>query len=146
MNKKQFQELLIPLNETEQFYKDHPEDADRYFMNMNDVQRDQDGVLLLRENRVANQSSFHGSIIPGRSNGTPYQYIIFNKQTRFSRVPLHWHDYLELFYVYSGQCTATINGKQLVLYAGDVCIMDTQAVHMIDTNHRLKDLKSRIYP
>lgn len=133
MNKNEFRTLLLPLSETEIYYRDHPNEAGRYFEQHNDMQ-DSDGIRLIRVNqtsRTINESTLHGSILAGRANGTPYKHIIFNKQTRFSRVPLHRHDYLELFYIYTGHCTAVINGNQVELQTGDVCIMDTRAVHAI---------------
>lgn len=35
-------------------------------------------------------------------------------------------------YVYEGRCTAVINGKRVVMTTGDVCIMDSDAVHTIE--------------
>ena len=134
MDKSEFRNLLLPLSETEIYYRDHPEEASRYFEQHND-HRDADGVRLIsvdQSSRIMNQTTLHGSILAGRVNGAPYKHVIFNKQTRFSRVPLHRHDYLELFYIYAGRCTAAINGRTVQLAAGDVCIMDTRAVHAID--------------
>ena len=131
MDKNEFRALLFPLNETERYYRDHPEEAGSWTHN---VSHDQDDIFMIRiqPSRNKMQSAMHGSILLGRTNGTPYQYITFNKQTRFSKVPLHRHDYIELFYIYAGHCTATINGRRVALQAGDVCIMDTRAIHAID--------------
>ena len=134
MNKNEFRTLLLPLSETEIYYRDHPEEAGRYFEQYTGP-RDTDGVRLLSVSQPDCQpdnNTLHGSILAGRANGTPYKHIAFNKQTRFSKVPLHRHDYLELFYIYAGHCAAVINGNRIELQSGDVCIMDTGAVHSID--------------
>lgn len=129
MNKEEFRRLLNPLSETEQYYRDHPEDASRGFRDM--CVEQENGVYVLEMKRT-NDSPRHGAIFTGRSGISPYANVVFGKQTRYSSVPLHRHNYLELFYIYEGSCSATINGSRVALRTGDVCIMDTQSIHAID--------------
>ncbi|GMQ74646.1 AraC family transcriptional regulator [Tetragenococcus halophilus] len=51
------------------------------------------------------------------------------KETRYTTIPPHLHKDMELNYVYSGECTFVINGKQTTLKKGDICILDTNVVN-----------------
>lgn len=62
----------------------------------------------------------------------PDQKIAFTKHPRFMMAPEHKHDFIEINYVYAGQCTQTINGKQVNLQAGELCLLDTNVVHKIE--------------
>ncbi|MBP1042865.1 helix-turn-helix domain-containing protein [Vagococcus sp. BWB3-3] len=53
------------------------------------------------------------------------------KHSRFSVIPMHIHDYIEMNYVYAGSCSVTIQDTTLTLHQGDVCIMDTNVPHTI---------------
>ncbi|MCP1427215.1 AraC-like DNA-binding protein/mannose-6-phosphate isomerase-like protein (cupin superfamily) [Paenibacillus sp. DS2363] len=57
--------------------------------------------------------------------------ITISKHTRFAEVPLHIHTFIELSFVYSGQCTQIINGKKVTLKSGQICIVDTGIPHAI---------------
>lgn len=131
MNRKDFEALVIPLSEKEKRYRDDPEAAGRWYQKEAPMTREPDGVYRFKGVEDT-ASSEHGVILSDREQFSPYQNIVFNKQTRYSQVPLHRHSYLEMFYIYAGHCTATINGRRVALDAGDVCIMDTQAIHAID--------------
>lgn len=43
--------------------------------------------------------------------------------------PLHRHNYFEMFYVYQGRCTSTIEGVEREFRAGDLCLYSLQAKH-----------------
>lgn len=58
--------------------------------------------------------------------------FLISKHSRFSKVPMHIHSYVELSYIYSGTCSQTINDKQITLTEGQVCIIDTDTPHSID--------------
>lgn len=59
------------------------------------------------------------------------QSICIMKESRFAAIPLHTHKVIELNYVYHGSCTQIINGHQVILQKGDVCILDTNTPHEI---------------
>lgn len=65
------------------------------------------------------------------SNIPVSENISIFKQNRFAEVPMHLHTFLELNYVYSGQCTQIINGKSVTLNEGQICIVDTGVPHSI---------------
>lgn len=53
------------------------------------------------------------------------------KHSRYSIIPFHIHDYIEMNYVYSGSCTALVQDQIIHLKSGDICIMDTLVPHTI---------------
>lgn len=62
----------------------------------------------------------------------PEKNISISKHYRFIPIPPHQHDFIELFYVYSGSCTQIINDKKVVLNKGEMCILDTNVIHSIE--------------
>lgn len=44
---------------------------------------------------------------------------------------LHNHDFFEIVYVYSGKCMSLISGKEQMLYSGDICLYNLQAIHRL---------------
>ena len=58
--------------------------------------------------------------------------FFIQKHTRFIHVPEHMHEYIEINYVYSGQCIQQINGKTVRLNQGDLIIIDTEIPHAIE--------------
>lgn len=58
--------------------------------------------------------------------------ISFYVHPRYFPVPGHRHSFLELIYVYSGQCTQIINDKTITMKQGEICILDTNTFHSIE--------------
>ncbi len=54
------------------------------------------------------------------------------RHDRFWKVEPHIHDYIELCYVWSGECRQNIEGRDVLTVEGDVCIFDTRAVHSVE--------------
>lgn len=61
--------------------------------------------------------------------------VYINKQSRFIDVSPHSHDFIEIVYIYSGTCYQNINGEDIVLTKGDICIIDTGIIHSIKAGH-----------
>lgn len=58
---------------------------------------------------------------------------IFVKQnSRFSAVPEHVHNAVELSYVYAGSCPQVVDGEQITLAPDEVLLLDTDCPHSID--------------
>lgn len=57
--------------------------------------------------------------------------VFFNKHHRFAEMPLHKHSFIEVNYMYSGKCRQQINGKEIVLSEGQVCLLDTDVPHSL---------------
>lgn len=65
-------------------------------------------------------------LIPENQN---YQIV---KQNRFTPVPLHVHNFIELNYMYAGECIQYIDGKKVHLKKGQICLIDTSVPHTIE--------------
>ena len=55
-----------------------------------------------------------------------------HQHKRFVSFEEHKHDYIELIYVYSGEIRQKINGNQVNISAGEICILDLNAMHSIE--------------
>ncbi|MFC4304322.1 AraC family transcriptional regulator [Cohnella boryungensis] len=62
----------------------------------------------------------------------PGKQIAFYKHPRYIATPEHRHEFLEINFVYSGQCRQVINGKPVVMDSGEFCIMDSNVIHSIE--------------
>lgn len=54
-----------------------------------------------------------------------------SKHHRFADMPLHNHDFIEMNYMYSGKCRQMIDGEEIGLEQGQICIIDTHVPHSI---------------
>lgn len=50
--------------------------------------------------------------------------IILRKDSRYIGMPLYTYSSININFIYSGECTYWIDGRELVLRQGDVCIFD----------------------
>lgn len=127
MNYDEFKHSLLPLTDKELQYKKHPEISSDFYKN-NNMQITPDGIY--RFGSIAkSENIYHGMI--GEHVSHHRHNITLCKQTRFSQVPLHTHDYVEVNFVFSGQCTAIINGEKIILEQGEICVLDSEVVHTI---------------
>lgn len=58
-------------------------------------------------------------------------YFYVQKHSRFQEFPLHYHDFIEINYMYSGKCQQIINQETHTLTKGQVLLMDANTVHTI---------------
>lgn len=130
MNREMLREKLFEFTSKELLYRESPEKSLDFYKQNKFIISDEKG------NYVFNPA---GDFLSGKPSNIFDNYpvkkvfpqIALNKQSRFGIVPSHRHSYLELFYVYSGQCTGMINGQEMSFSEGDVCIMDMQTEHVI---------------
>ncbi|KLI75027.1 MULTISPECIES: AraC family transcriptional regulator [Lacticaseibacillus] len=105
--------------------------------NINDLSKD----LI----RAVSGSSMSNLMMP-RAFFTADQDIVVRKHHRFSTMPEHTHDFVELNYVYSGICTQLINGKPVTLSAGTLIMLDkniTQSIEYMGENDILVNILLR---
>lgn len=62
--------------------------------------------------------------------------IEIRRDSRFTDVPLHVHTNLNLNYVYSGSCHYQVNGTEVLLKEGDLCIVNR---HVLRSKGRLSE-------
>ncbi|MDQ4649987.1 helix-turn-helix transcriptional regulator [Klebsiella pneumoniae] len=59
-------------------------------------------------------------------------YIHIEKQTRFTKIPLHSHGFIELIYIYQGKMHLKINEESLTLGKGEILLINQFARHEIE--------------
>lgn len=57
--------------------------------------------------------------------------ISVSQQPYQTDIPLHMHNYIEMMYVYRGECTVTIGGMDRLLRTGDIIIIDKDTPHAV---------------
>lgn len=62
--------------------------------------------------------------------------IYISRHNRFAPMIEHIHDFIEMTYVYSGQCTQNINGKKIKLHQGSFCVLDRDVPHSIEASEK----------
>lgn len=63
----------------------------------------------------------------------PRDGIIFTCHPRFGEALEHHHEYIEMIYVYSGECHQIVNGISIIMKKGEVCLLDTNVLHSIES-------------
>lgn len=63
----------------------------------------------------------------------PDKSIIFFMHPRFRETLAHKHSYIEMVYVFSGSYNQVINNNRITMKQGDLCILDTNVVHSIES-------------
>ena len=59
------------------------------------------------------------------------RFVCVNKESRFTHIPEHIHTVIELLYVYGGRCTQIIDGREVQMAQGDICLLDTNVPHSV---------------
>lgn len=114
MNCKQLDDKLHKLTENELFYQKHPNSqSPRYNRIEKKIVNGQE-LYEFQFNSIMNQHN-----------------ICLHQESRFTAIPRHIHSVIELNYIYQGSMTQIINGKQITLYQGDVCILDRNTIHEV---------------
>lgn len=62
------------------------------------------------------------------------------KESRFTVIPDHHHVDMELNYIYNGSCTFVINGREITLKKGDLCILDSDVWHSATSYKKENDI------
>ncbi|WP_367924790.1 AraC family transcriptional regulator [uncultured Ruthenibacterium sp.] len=57
------------------------------------------------------------------------QKFVVRQKTRNYSTPRHRHEYIEFIYVMNGQVTQEIEGRQIVMRPGDLCLLDCNVSH-----------------
>ncbi|MFC9712388.1 AraC family transcriptional regulator [Paenibacillus sp. NPDC056933] len=113
MNHDQLDVKLRTLTDRELYYQAHPSSRSATYDSLKKIVHDGQEVYVFQD------------MIAEKDN------ITISKHTRFAEVPLHIHTFIELSFVYSGQCAQIINGKKVTLKQGQICIVDTGVPHAI---------------
>ena len=69
--------------------------------------------------------------------------VFIRKDSRYSTMPAHTYNSININYIYSGQCTYMVNHTQFILKKGDVCIFDTGVIRS-KCSHNYEDIVMNI--
>lgn len=58
--------------------------------------------------------------------------LAVKKHSRFQDCPLHFHNFIEINYMYSGNCTQSINGELYHMKEGQILLIDSDTIHTIN--------------
>lgn len=108
MLNKAIQKFIFQLNEKEILYKEQPCSTYDIFQIITDTE-----PLVSSELAASN-------------------VLNISRQNRFIKIMPHCHDFIEVQYIYCGNCIQNIQGKEIHLKKGDVCIVDVGTCHSIE--------------
>lgn len=74
----------------------------------------------------------HKDVVRAEKFLTAGRLIAIRPHTRFIHFPRHSHDFIEVVYMCAGQTTHTVNGKQILLKAGELLFLSQNAAHEIE--------------
>ena len=134
MTKQEFEENLLQLTPAEQYFKLNPEvmekDKEEYRSIFNLVNSNETEFMGLIKNRVFFADC---NIFPKMKelNNFKSSDIAFSRNDRYYNVPVHSHAFIDMNYVFSGNCMIQINENIISLRHGDLCILDCNVNHRI---------------
>jgi len=124
MNKTDLQHFLTHLTEEELFLRENPE----YIPTPKHIE-----MIETEEYGSIFSLSFETEQEKLRKKGLPFtNHFLIARQTRFYEIEMHQHNFVEMFIIYSGSATTIIQGKEVKLRKGNVCILDTAVPHAVE--------------
>ncbi|MDQ0300278.1 AraC-like DNA-binding protein/mannose-6-phosphate isomerase-like protein (cupin superfamily) [Salibacterium salarium] len=114
MNTKELDRFLREFDDIEKLqYKTHENinDFDGYEMQMDT----REGISRMQDHYFFDQG-----------------HVFISKHHRFAPMPRHVHAFIEINYMYSGTCTQYVDGQEIQLFEGQVCLMDSDVPHSIE--------------
>ncbi len=120
---KKLDEILFPINKIEKLQLDNGE-------NINDLAPKYTNVM---KNKLFEEfGKVDDPIVQmPRNLFSKNQDMIITKHNRFSKMPLHKHNFIEMNYVYSGQCKQYVNGESVILSTNSLIMLDKNIPHSI---------------
>lgn len=124
----EIEKSLLPLTTAELEHKFHPERQALLYQSFPSVRKfNGQPVYLFSFSPLASERKF---IQLGNSLSKDITLMV-NQHSRYSQVPLHIHDYVEINCVLSGHVDELIEGKTYHLDAGDLCLINTHTIHTL---------------
>lgn len=114
MNLKQLESKLTELTPSELYHRAHPNRLSSRYSRIEKTAVNGQELYVFKFDSIMNQHN-----------------MCLNQESRFTPIPKHIHSVIELNYIYKGKMTQIINGKEITLHEGDVCILDLNTTHEI---------------
>ncbi len=104
------------------------QETDRFLRQYSEYEKE----VLVKQIRGIAPDNREPGLMAGEQFIKEYEEAGIYRHDRFRAVGEHYHDYIELAYIWSGSFVQHINGKRVSCSRGDVCILNTRAVHSIE--------------
>ena len=86
---------------------------------------------MLRRYHAVGQATMDVNTILDRRPTDSEDYIDLARHLRYSYPLMHNHDYVELIYVYQGECLHFIEEETLTMKDGDFCLLKPNSTHAL---------------
>lgn len=133
MIREELRNQLKELSESELRHKKDPDQGLKLYDSFNQTSdNSKEPVYIFDFGTDISHFQRRNKKFPGHSeNNSLNLQLAITQHSRYSKLPIHIHNYVEMNYVYAGQCKQLINGKLVTLKEGDICILDTNVPHTI---------------
>lgn len=105
-------EFLMQDTKQERWHREHPGVPSKRYETMDYIMKDDEKVFFF-----------------DFSEEMMIEDLMIIKETRYAKLYPHFHKYMELNYVYEGECKFTINDKEIRLTKGDICLLQPNVIH-----------------
>jgi AraC-like DNA-binding protein/mannose-6-phosphate isomerase-like protein (cupin superfamily) len=104
------------------------------YVNSFDIRELRRRNLILPEDIEKSEKDKSSMVLPESRFFSPSEHrnVFLYKHNRYSPAFDHSHDYFEVFFVLSGQCTNTIGNRRTVLPEGSLCFIAPGVHHIIE--------------
>lgn len=115
-----------------------PKALDQLFFPLTDHEKEYKKGLLPTNYKNYPYVNKHGQmVLKSIYNLTPdllikSPHIVVKRHSRFQSYPDHFHDWVEINYMYSGTCRQIINGQYYQINKGQVLLIDSDTVHSVE--------------
>ncbi|AIQ48515.1 hypothetical protein R70723_23300 [Paenibacillus sp. FSL R7-0273] len=132
MQRDELRRRLYELSESEHRHRKDPDKGLLIFEQMNRTVNITGSPVYILDLDPYSTQAWRDSKFPANStNSFHINQMTIRQHSRYSKIPMHIHNYVEINYVYSGQCKQIIDGKHVTLREGDLCMLDTNVPHTI---------------
>lgn len=107
---------LFPMNEREIRYQSNPYDL---------------GDLPFRKRRAQGREVSYIPLGGGIYSEGRTPLFSIKRHARFQHFPEHCHDGIELNFLYAGNCTQVVNGRNLTLFPGQALLLSPDTIHTV---------------
>lgn len=105
----------------------------RYLFSVTDTEK-QNQLYIQKHNKIFSEEIKPKNFLNHHYNFSDWypEEVCFKKNSRWSAVAEHSHNYIEMAYVYNGTVSQKINEEEIILNQNDLIILDTNTIHTIN--------------
>lgn len=117
-------------------------DDELFYKSYYEAQGNEESIKIIMERLRQNKSQFPGIWLPELNmRGARYLSELFLDKTdgnvliikhcRYNPLFVHYHEFFEMIYVLKGNCVNNVQGKDILMNEGDICIIEPGVWHTI---------------